>query len=202
MDDHKPRDLSRRRFLIAAASAAGGTASGLTLASPAPCPPPTLTIAGGNSVSTSCGAASGGLPSITLTAPNSGTFAWTVGHAFRQGDVPKGSYVAAASGASALQADVRNLWPDGSVKYAVLSGISNFTANSPTAVQLGTTGIPSSGSSVPEPTAGQVANVTVDLTPTGTGFSITRAETLRLSDVLGVDLSSWNVTSAGRVRQI
>lgn len=68
----------------------------------------------------------GALPILTLT--NGGTDKpWTFGHAFKQGDVPTGQYLT-ATGPSSFQADVRNRWSDGSVKFAVLSGIGGTQA--------------------------------------------------------------------------
>jgi hypothetical protein len=199
MNGRNPRGLTRRKFLFTA----GGAASALTFGcSRAPDPGPTVRVTAGNGITPANPSPSVDLPALTLTAADSGTFGWSFGHVFRQGDVPEGFHLAATSGASAFQADIRNFWPDGSVKYAVLSGISNFTANNPTAVQMGTTHTAPSGANVPEPTAAQVENVAVELTPTATSFSISRAMTLHLSDVLGVDLSTWSVNSAGRVRQI
>lgn len=61
------------------------------------------------------------LPTLTLSGGGSGK-AWTFGHAFKRGDVPSGSYIT-ATGPTSFQADVRNLWADGSVKFAVLSGV-------------------------------------------------------------------------------
>jgi hypothetical protein len=50
--------------------------------------------------------------------------AWTFGQVFRRGDFPQHvTAVATAGTLLAFQADVRNRWPDGSVKFAVLSGI-------------------------------------------------------------------------------
>lgn len=53
---------------------------------------------------------------------------YTVGQAFRQGDVPSGTTV--VSDAGTLQAQVKNRWPDGSVKFAILSGRVDLSANS------------------------------------------------------------------------
>ena len=199
MNGRKPRGLTRRKFLFTA----GGAASALTFGcSRGPGPAPTVRVSTGNGVTPANALPSVDLPALTLTAADSGPLGWSFGHVFKQGDVPGGSHPAAISGASAFQADVRNFWADGSVKYAVLSGISNFTANSPIAVQMGTTRIAPSGANVPEPTAAQVENVAVELTTTATSFSISRAVTLRLSDVLGRDLSTWSANNAGRVRQI
>jgi hypothetical protein len=125
-----------------------------------------------------------------ISAASSGTHSWTVGHAFRQGDLPQGSYV--TTNAASSQAVVRNRWPDGSVKYAVLSGTSSFTQNSAVTIQLGTTSTAPSSSTVAEP-----ANLDVSVTLSGDVSG-----TYTLQSCLGVDLSTWNRSSAGRVRQI
>ncbi len=50
--------------------------------------------------------------------------AWTFGQVFRRGDFPQQVGAVATTGTlAAFQADVRNRWSDGSVKFAVLSGI-------------------------------------------------------------------------------
>ncbi len=73
--------------------------------------------------------------------------AWTFGHVFSPGDAPASLDMVATGGTlSAHQVDVRNRWADGSVKFAVLSGIGGTTvqlravASSPPAgtVALGT----------------------------------------------------------------
>lgn len=68
--------------------------------------------------------------------------AWTFGQVFEQGDAPAEIELAAITGTlSAWQADVRNRWSDGSVKFAVLSGIGG------TSVQVNSTSTaPSAGS--------------------------------------------------------
>jgi hypothetical protein len=59
---------------------------------------------------------------FTLSGGSAGK-AWTFGHAFARGDIPSGFYVNALGDHTAFQAEPRNYWPDGSVKFAVLSGI-------------------------------------------------------------------------------
>ncbi|WP_166882762.1 hypothetical protein, partial [Massilia mucilaginosa] len=43
-----------------------------------------------------------------------------LGFAFRRGDVPAGRTLGSDQGA--LQVNVKNVWPDGSLKFALLSG--------------------------------------------------------------------------------
>ena len=68
------------------------------------------------------------LTTLQLTSTTGGTLLpFTVGHAFPQGAVPSGTYVTADI--ADFQADVQNVWPDGSVKIAMLSGRRTLTAN-------------------------------------------------------------------------
>lgn len=66
---------------------------------------------------------------------------FTAGYAFRQGDVPAGNYVtASAPGLRGFQAEVKNRWHDGSVKFAIVSGLIDLPAGSEQTVQIGQTG--------------------------------------------------------------
>lgn len=115
-------DLDRRGFLLSTAGLAGAALPGLSWAASSPCPPSSLSVTGGTSTATSCsagGTAPGELPLLRLSGGGDGK-PWTFGQAFRKGDVP--AHLGAA-GASAFQADVRTRWTDGSVKFAVVSGI-------------------------------------------------------------------------------
>ncbi len=190
MSDVRSKDLTRRQFLISAAGVAGGAASAVAFGS-SPCPPSVVSAVGGTSASASCGTVSVGLPTLGLTsAASSGTHGWTFGHAFRQGDVPSGQYITTSSTSS--QATILNRWPDGSAKFAVLSGIASFTQNALQTITLATTSSAPSESTVAEPKS---LNVTATFTGAVTG-------TYALQSCLGVDLSNWNKGSAGRVRQI
>ena len=189
----KNRDeIDRRSFLIGATGLVGTAVSGVGWAAGKPCPPPQFSAAGGTSASSSCNsAAAGQLPSLTLTSSSaSASYPWTFGHAFRQGDVPAGHYITTSSGS--FQADVRNRWPDGSVKFAVLSGITSFSQNAAISIALSTTTSSPSGSTVAEPTS---LNVSVAL-------SGAVSSTYTLQSCLGVNRSTWTLGSAGRVRQI
>jgi hypothetical protein len=57
-----------------------------------------------------------------------------LGYAFQRGDVPKGSTV--VSDVGLLQATAKNLWPDGSLKFAVLAGMVDLPANTPQTLNL------------------------------------------------------------------
>ncbi len=190
MTTKDPRPIRRRDFLISGATLTGVGLPAIGWAA-TPCPPSVLSVTGGTATTSSCGAASG-LPMLTLTsAAASGTYPWTFGQAFRKGDVPSGSYLAGDS--SGFQAEVRNRWSDGSVKFAVLSGISTFSQNQPKVVSLSTTGSSPAGASVTEPTSLDVSVV----------FSGGVSGTYTLQSVLGVNKESWgNKASGGRVRKI
>src|SRR6185312_7537863 len=79
-------------------------------------------VASSNSAATSvsvvAGSQPGALPSLTLMpSQTTASGAWTFGHAFRQGDVPAGNFIAASSGLASgqqLQAQIRKRLPDGS----------------------------------------------------------------------------------------
>jgi len=111
---------------------------------------------------------------------------WTFGQVFRKGDIPQGHHV--TSDAAVFQADVRNRWSDGSVKFAVLSGIADGGAT----LQLKKATTIPSGTDVVEP---RTMDVAVQFTGAVTG-------TYRLQDCLGVERSTWSRNSAGRVRQL
>ena len=146
-------------------------------------------MSGGTSTTTGCGPSS--LPILTLTsAAASGTHGWTFGQAFARGDVPSGSFI--TSDAGTTQADIRNRWPDGSVKFAVMSGVSSLTQNAARAVRFATSTSAPGGANVAEP-----ANLDVAVT-----FSGGVSGTYTLQSCLGIDRSTWSKANAGRVRQI
>lgn len=60
---------------------------------------------------------------------------FSLGHAFKQGQVPAGQSVV-ATGAASFQVTPKNAWPDGSLKFAILSGTANLTAATPLAIAL------------------------------------------------------------------
>lgn len=81
------------------------------------------------------------LPFVRLLSPTAGTAAFTLGQAFRRGDVPTGWSVAAD--VADFQAVVKNRWPDGSVKFALLSGRASLAANTWHTLRLRVAGAPS-----------------------------------------------------------
>jgi hypothetical protein len=113
--------MKRREFLAKSATVAGAILPNLAIGQDVPCPPPSFSASGGTSASASCGLNSSTVTTLSVSAGRS-TVPWTFGQIFKAGDVPSGTYI--ASNLSNFQADVRNRWPDGSVKFAVLSGVS------------------------------------------------------------------------------
>jgi hypothetical protein len=75
-----------------------------------------------------------------------GTAPFTVGFAFRRGDIPTGQHVAASI--ANTQATVKNRWPDGSVKFAVIAGRASLSAGVATTVALSATGTAPSGTAL------------------------------------------------------
>ncbi len=71
------------------------------------------------------------------------------GHPFRRGDIPANAHITAAvAGLSNFSADVRNRWPDGSVKFAVLSGTVNVGAGQSIVLPLQSTATAPSGTDI------------------------------------------------------
>jgi len=81
-----------------------------------------------------------------LTSTTTGTVPFCSGFALRQGDIPSGQTLA-ASGATA-QAIIKNTWPDGSAKFAVVSGVANVVAGSPLVVSLSASGSAAAGTAL------------------------------------------------------
>lgn len=89
-------------------------------------------------------ASGSGITTLKLLSATSGTKPFTVGHSFKEGDVPSGYYI--TSSEVTLQSDIKNRWPDGSVKFAVLSGQVSLTANSENTITLARTNSTPGGS--------------------------------------------------------
>lgn len=71
---------------------------------------------------------------------------FVLGFPFKQGDIPSGQHVAASI--AGVQATVKNRWPDGSVKFAVLAGRASLTANTALTVALSATATAPSGTAL------------------------------------------------------
>ncbi|MGC4070614.1 MAG: hypothetical protein QM784_39280 [Polyangiaceae bacterium] len=134
MSHSQPR---RRQVLQALLSLLGASllpdctgSEGSSSTSPAPSSSPT-----GASSTTQPPPSGGKVVELALSSSVGGKrLPWTVGHFFREGDVPTG--MALAADVEDFQAVVRNRWPDGSIKYAVLSGQCDFTAGEVRTVAL------------------------------------------------------------------
>jgi D-alanyl-D-alanine carboxypeptidase (penicillin-binding protein 5/6) len=80
-----------------------------------------------------------GMPSfLTLTSGTTGTVPFTVGQVFEQGAVTTGNY-ATLTNSSSYQIKPTNHWADGSVKHAIISGLTATTAATPKAHGFSTT---------------------------------------------------------------
>jgi hypothetical protein len=127
----------------------------------------------------------GNLPTLTLSNGGTGK-PWTVGHAFKRGDVIAGRYLYATATnglLSGVQAVARNYWSDGSLKFAVISGVGASE------VQLGTT--------TTIPFSGEVALSSSPASVTFTG-GITGTYACPTTDTVG----TWNKSSAHLARKI
>jgi len=85
---------------------------------------------------------------------------YTVGQALKQGQVPQGSVLVADSGS--MQFVVKNRWPDGSAKFAILSGRADLAANTWKTIGLSVAGAPAAAAPVS----------TADLKATGVTASV------------------------------
>lgn len=83
---------------------------------------------------------------FTLVSPTAGAAVpFTLGFAFRKGDVPAGQSVAAV--AASVQVTPKNRWPDGSLKFAILSGQAALAAATPLTITLAP-GTPAAGATL------------------------------------------------------
>ena len=127
---------------------------------------------------------------------------WTFGQPLKAGDVPAGNSIS-CSNTSACQAEIRNYWPDGSAKFAVISGISNFAENTPLTVTLTANSGALTCTPVAEPSNMSLPYASVVFTTiSGDRFSIASEGTYNLDSVIGVAQGPWSTTNGGRVRSI
>jgi len=91
-----------------------------------------------------------GSSTLRVTSSSTGTgLPFSAGYAFRQGDIPAGKYITASSGSlRGFQAAVKNRWRDGSVKFAVLSGLVDLSANAEQTLMIGWTDSAPSGAAL------------------------------------------------------
>lgn len=134
----------------------------------------------------------GGTASFSLSSTAGATLApFTIGMALREGQFPGGITV---SGVVDGQASVRNTWPDGSAKFAIISGRATVPAGSGViaTLQRGTT----AGTALTE----------ADLTATGVTATLQFAggTVMSLASLIGVTAvgASNGVITAGRVRTL
>jgi hypothetical protein len=185
------RRINRRDFLVASATLAGAAMPGLAWPGGRLCPAAEVAGTHARPGSESCNPV-GKIPRLTLTSrASSGLHAWTIGHPFRQGDVPRGTLLVADG--DYFQSDVRNRWPDGSVKFVVLSGLSAFKRGEPKQIELATASSVDHGSNVAEP----------DSLDVRASFGGAVKGAYSLEAVLGVNKERWGSrASGGRVRTI
>jgi hypothetical protein len=81
-----------------------------------------------------------------VSTSGQGTVPFCLGFAFRRGDVPAGRSVGSDQGA--LQVNVKNVWPDGSLKFALLSGQASLPGAAGTTVNLGVIAAPVGGTAL------------------------------------------------------
>jgi hypothetical protein len=92
---------------------------------------------------------------FSLAAQSTGVLPFAIGFAFRQGDVPSGRHV--TTSLPEAQATIKNAWPDGSAKFAIIAGRASLVAGSTLTVAVSSATAAPSG----------VALSTADLKATG-----------------------------------
>lgn len=127
--------LTRRRFMTLlgggvaslAVQGCGGRAGEGAAATPVQMP---LLVVGGPSSPSGTAVAS-----FQLTSASAGTnLPFSLGHAFKKGQVPAGARLVGS--VSELQVIAKNTWPDGSLKFAAVSGRATLAAGTPLTVNL------------------------------------------------------------------
>ncbi|MFA7327341.1 MAG: hypothetical protein WC121_11795 [Candidatus Kapaibacterium sp.] len=107
------------------------------------------------------------ITTFSMVSGVTGVMPFTFGHAFVEGDAP--DFI--DSDLTTFQADVKNRWPDGSVKFAVISGIADFTAGQARTISLRQAASATSGTPVSLAQLDAVldyGSVTLELAPYGT----------------------------------
>lgn len=74
---------------------------------------------------------------FSVSAANTSTAPFCIGFAFRQGDIAAAAYVATTL--TNAQVTIKNRWPDGSVKFAVVAGRAPLVGGVPLTVALSST---------------------------------------------------------------
>ena len=136
-----------------AVDAAPATASTITQSSPPP-PPGAGTVPIGSVPVQPAGTPppviGTAIHNATLTVSSSTsqpTLPFCMGYAFRRGDVPSGSSVKSDKGS--LQVTVKNRWPDGSLKFAILAGQVDAPTSTGVVVKLLLVADAKAGTAVP-----------------------------------------------------
>lgn len=90
---------------------------------------PMLTVRGSTSTTGTT------VASFQLSSVTGGTnLPFTMGYAFKKGQIPSGTYLVGSI--AELQVTPKNNWPDGSLKFAIVSGRATLSAGTPLTVNL------------------------------------------------------------------
>lgn len=131
---------------------------------------------------------------LGVNAGAGGAQPFSVGQVFRKGDIPTGTAITAS--VAQFQADVRNRWADGSVRFAVLSGVAPSGT-----VTIRKGGTPFSASNVAEPDVQATVAFTGVVDAAGSaiaGGSLSASLSAARSNGAG----AWSRTVARKVREI
>lgn len=156
-----------------------------------------ITTVTGLQLTVTSAAVAANVTSFALTSTVGGTLLpFTIGHAFKQGDIPTGQYV--SSDLTTFQADVRNRWSDDSVKYAVLSGRKTLTANVASMCLLGRTSTVPTGTNLTEANLiGAAPTASIALSGFGTVTLTSLMGTAALvRTIAGVQMSEFHYRAA------
>ena len=140
--------------VLAVAGCGGGTsesvgtgASAVEQVSPATTQLSEVTTTSDNERANALAATFGSDLQLDLISAAGGTaLPYSVGQALRQGQVPTGSALVSDSGS--LQFVVKNRWPDGSAKFAILSGRTDLSANTWKSIGLSVAAAPAAATLV------------------------------------------------------
>ncbi len=111
---------------LAGCGGGGGSSGGSSGAGTDPATPPATGT--GPTPQPGAPAASPGLPSFVISSARGGAdLPFAFGHVFAQGDIPAGK-VALAAGATDWQCSPLTVWPDGSLRHAIVAGRATCTA--------------------------------------------------------------------------
>jgi hypothetical protein len=135
-----------------------------------------------------------GITTLTLAGGGTGK-PWTVWQVFAKGDVPSGLYLT-ADGPASFQADIRNRWSDGSVKYAVLSGVGG------TSVAIQSTATPPSSSTVAEPSLNASVVCTVRSFTDNSATTAQSDLTMNMATARANGSMAWTSATAHKVREV